>query len=200
MRYRQKLAAGHRLGKGVEHRLATGGRAKTETHPLPESNSENLDQDMDRYPRWGKVESVRLMEKTVHQTSGKAGKRETWPHGYRPFKRLENQVRVPLWVVEFEKFRAGVTAALAIGFLFGMTRTACHLFMAGRRLDKQRLGTKHATAVVLVEHDARSCHEHEGCQKDMSDPLQQILFFCKSNKKKPCMYENREVTGLLDLL
>ena len=138
---------------------------------------------MDRYPRWGKVESVRLIEKTVHQTSGKAGKRETWPHGYRPFKRLENQARVPLRVVEFEKFRAGVTAALAIGFLFGVKRTACHLFMTGRRLDKQRLGTKHTATVVLVEHNTRSCHEHEGCQKDMSDPLQQILFFAKIIKK-----------------
>ena len=168
--------------------------------PQSESNSENLDQDMDWYPWWGKVESVRLIEKTVHQTSGKAGKREAWPHRYWPFKRLESQVSVPLRVVEFEKFRTGVTAALAIGFPLGVKRTACHLFMTGRGLDKQRLGTKHATAVVLVEHDARSCHEHEGCQKDMSDPLQQILFFCKSNKKKPCMYENREVTGLLDLL
>ena len=52
-----------------------------------------------------------------------------------------------------------------------MKGATCYLFMAGRRLYEQRLGTEHAAAVVLVKHDARCRYEHEGCQKDMSYPL-----------------------------
>lgn len=90
-------------------------------------------------------------------------------------------------MVEFKKFGAGIAAALVGGGLFirlvGVEGAGGHLFVAGRRLHKQRLGTEHAPAIVLVEHDARACQEYEGCQKDMSDPLQQVLFFAKIMKK-----------------
>ena len=154
-----------------------------EAYPLPESNSENLDQDMNRHTRWGQVEGADCLETTGDDTGRRTRKRRNGARCYRAFKRFEDERRIPLRMVEFKKFGAGIATALVAGCilvrLVGVEGAGGHLFMAGRGLYEQRLGTEHAPAIVLVEHDARGCQEHKGCQKSMSDPLQQVLFFAK---------------------
>lgn len=155
--------------------------------PLPASNSENLDQDMDRHTRWGQVKGTDRLETTGSDPGRRTRKRRYWTHCSRAFKRFEDEGGIPLRMVEFEKFGTGIAAALVAGCillrLVGVEGAGGHLFVAGRGLYEQSLGAEHAPAVVLVEHDARGCQEHESCQKDMSDPLQQVLFFCKNNGK-----------------